>query len=77
MECNLKDYFQVGASVWFVDPRKRTAAIHTPADDPFTYTVSHTLDGGAVLPGLKLPVRDVFARVPKSLGKKPSRRKRK
>jgi Uma2 family endonuclease len=77
MTRKLKDYFLSGVEVvLFVDPRKRTVEVHTPAGEPVVYTEAQTLDGGTVLPGLALPVKEIFARVPKALAKKPAPRKR-
>ena len=66
MQRKLKDYFLAGVElVWFVDPRKRTVQVFTAPDQSNLLSEDDTLDGGAVLPGLRLPVRDVFARVPR------------
>ena len=61
-----EEYFFAGVRVvWMVDRARRTVEVYTSPDQRVTLTESDTLDGGDVLPGLKLPVRDVFARVPK------------
>lgn len=53
-------YLATGASaVWLVFPEKRLIEVHTP-DDYETLTEADTLDGGDVLPGFTLPVRDIF-----------------
>jgi Uma2 family endonuclease len=75
MERKRKEYFFAGTQlVWEVDPRTRTVDVYTTPDEKVTFTEDDTLDGGEVLPGLKLPVRDVFARVP-SVKKPPARKK--
>jgi Uma2 family endonuclease len=58
-----QDYFRVGVRlVWEVDPEKRTVAVYTAPEAPAaTLTEADTLDGGAVLPGFALPLRDLFA----------------
>jgi Uma2 family endonuclease len=67
MKLKLKEYFLSDVSlVWFVDPRKRTVEVFTAPDKSTILFEDQTLDGGSVLPGLNLPVRDVFARVPHS-----------
>jgi Uma2 family endonuclease len=57
-----QEYFTAGVSlVWEVDPEDRTVAVYT---SPTQFTVlgeNDTLDGGAVLPGFALPLRDWFA----------------
>ncbi len=76
MRRKLKEYFLAGVHlVWFVDPNRRTVEVYTAPDAGTTFTEEQTLDGGDVLPGLHLPVRDVFARVPRnpSAGTKPKR----
>ncbi len=55
------EYFAAGTQlVWEIDPDDRTVAVYT---DPTTHTLltaADTLDGGAVLPGLTLPLADLF-----------------
>ncbi|HZT83212.1 MAG TPA: Uma2 family endonuclease [Gemmataceae bacterium] len=62
MERKLKEYFLSGVRVvWFVDPDRRTVTVYTAPDRSVTLNEGDTLDGGDVLPGLSLPVRQVFA----------------
>jgi Uma2 family endonuclease len=71
MKRKLKDYFLAGVSlVWLVDPERRTVEVFTAPDASTVFTEEQTLDGDDVLPGLRLAVRDVFARVPKPAGGK-------
>jgi Uma2 family endonuclease len=66
MKRKLKEYFLAGvALVWFVDLARRTVEVFTAPDASTLFTEEQTLEGGDVLPGLRLPVRDVFARVPR------------
>ncbi|MBL8162436.1 MAG: Uma2 family endonuclease [Anaerolineae bacterium] len=46
--------------VWLVDPAKRLAIMLTP-DDEQILLENEALDGGDVLPGFSLPLREVFA----------------
>jgi Uma2 family endonuclease len=65
MKRKLKEYFLAGVQVvWFIDPRDRTVAVYTAPDQWVVLTEQQTLDGGTVLPGLKLPVQAVFAKMP-------------
>jgi len=48
-------------AVWVVDPRVRTVTVHTPAEDPRVLQEAEILDGGDVLPGFTLAVRNVFS----------------
>jgi len=62
MERKLQDYFDAGVLlVWFVDPRKRTVKVYTSPDQFTLLRQNQTLDGGAVLPGFSLPLRELFA----------------
>ncbi|HLL90750.1 MAG TPA: Uma2 family endonuclease [Tepidisphaeraceae bacterium] len=60
-----EEYFASGtAVVWEFDPATRTVAVYTPADANAPATrlgAADTLEGGAVLPGFKLPLAPVFA----------------
>lgn len=82
MRRKLKEYFLAGVRlVWFIDPDRRTAEVFTSPDAGTVFTEEQTLDGGDVLPGLRLPVRDVFARVPRQdtgpgKPKRPARRRK-
>ncbi|MBE0690397.1 MAG: Uma2 family endonuclease [Anaerolineae bacterium] len=46
--------------VWTVYHKTRVVVVHTP-DGSHTLHENDTLDGGDVLPGFNLPVRDIFA----------------
>ena len=71
-----KEYFIAGVLlVWEVDPRKRTISVYTDPATKTTLTEDDTLTGGEVLPGFSVPVREVFARVPRP-EPKPRRKKK-
>jgi Uma2 family endonuclease len=58
----LRDYFNAGTRlVWFVDPAARTVTAYTSPDQSALYREGDTLDGGAVLPGFSLPLRQLSA----------------
>jgi Uma2 family endonuclease len=60
----LREYFHSGARLaWVVDPRKRTVCVYTAPDQSCLLTEDQSLDGGDVLPGLSLPLREVFAQL--------------
>lgn len=64
MDEKLRDYFTSGARlVWLVDPDPRTVLVFTTPDRSAArqLSVTDTLDGNHVLPGLAIPVRDLFA----------------
>jgi Uma2 family endonuclease len=63
MERKLREYFQAGVRlVWYVDPEARTVEIFTAVDWSTMLDESRTLDGGDVLPGFVLPLRELFPR---------------
>ena len=56
------EYFQAGVElVWEVDPKKRIIDVYLNPTDKTTLTTNDTLDGGTVLPGFQLPLKDLFA----------------
>jgi Uma2 family endonuclease len=63
MERKLKEYFDTGARlVWYIDPRDRTVTVYTAPDRFTVLDETATLDGGDLLPGFALPLRELFAR---------------
>ncbi len=74
IERKLHEYFRSGTRLaWVVDPRKRTVAVHTAPDQSRLVTEQESLDGGEVLPGLTLPLGELFA----DLEEEPKREKSK
>jgi Uma2 family endonuclease len=57
------DYFSTGVQLcWEIDPDDRTVSVYTAADAPANVlTEADQLDGGVVLPGFTLPLRELFA----------------
>lgn len=56
------EYFHAGVRlVWMVDPRERTVAVYTSASEYQILDESQMLTGHDVLPGLEIPLADVFA----------------
>jgi Uma2 family endonuclease len=63
MERKLHEYFAAGTRlVWYFDLRNRTVSVYTSPDQATVLDESQTLEGGEVLPGLKLPLHDLFGR---------------
>lgn len=78
MRLKVREYFSAGTTlVWIVDPRQRTVVVHTDPETSRTLTEADTLDGGTVLPGLSLPVRRIFERLPPPPAPEPRTRKKK
>jgi Uma2 family endonuclease len=66
MERKLGEYFLAGVRlVWFVHPVKRTVQVFTSPETSVVLTEDYTLDGGEVLPGLALRLKQIFARTPR------------
>jgi Uma2 family endonuclease len=62
MARKLRDYFRAGTRlVWIIDPKSKTVHVHTSPEDSFVLQQNQTLDGGAVLPGFRLVLRELFA----------------
>lgn len=69
----LHEYFRSGTRLaWVVDPRKRNVRVYTTPDQFRLLTEDQSLDGGDVLPGLSLPLREVFSQ----LEQEPAQKKR-
>ncbi len=55
------DYFTAGVQlVWLIDPAKRTATVYEADDDGTLLAPTDCLDGGRLLPGLTLPLAELF-----------------
>jgi Uma2 family endonuclease len=72
MARKLREYFKAGVRlVWYVDPSKRTVTVYTAVDRSTVLTEEHTLDGGDVLPGFSLSIRDWFADAERTEPRRP------
>ncbi len=70
----IKEYFKAGVKiVWVIDPPTRSAVVHVGPDKQSTIPESGALLGGNVLPGFKLPLTKLFARLAKP---QPKRKKK-
>lgn len=64
MSRKLRDYFAAGVRlVWYIDHRSRTATVYTAIDQSRALTEGDSLDGGEVLPGFRLPLSKLFAKL--------------
>lgn len=54
------NYVAVGTVVWVVFPETQTVEIYVPTQPPKRLGINDTIDGGAVLPGLEMRVREIF-----------------
>ena len=53
-------YRQAGILYWEIYPNSRSVDVYAPGQPVRTVGIDDTLDGGAVLPGFTLPLRDLF-----------------
>jgi Uma2 family endonuclease len=71
MALKVREYFLSGVRlVWLVDPRKRVVRVYAAKDQVVELPEGDNLDGGEVLPGLQLPIRRIFERLPKRARKR-------
>ena len=62
VEEKVADWLAAGVQlVILVNPRNRSVTLRAPDQPPVILTDQDTLDGGAVIPGWQMPVRDIFA----------------
>jgi Uma2 family endonuclease len=62
MARKLDEYFRAGVRlVWYVDPKRRNVRVYTARDRSELLHEDRALDGGDVLPGFSLSIRDWFA----------------
>jgi Uma2 family endonuclease len=55
------NYLAAGTVVWVVYPDKQQAKVYEPGLPVKTVTIDGALEGGNVLPGFSLPLKEVFA----------------
>lgn len=62
IERKLAEYFEAGCRLaWIIDPKTHTAEIYTSPTDCQHLRSNQSLDGRDVLPGFKLPLKELFA----------------
>jgi Uma2 family endonuclease len=63
------EYFSAGTKmVWIVDPEKRTVTVFDSPTESHEYGEEEALEGGTVLPGLRIPLRDLFGELDRRPG---------
>jgi len=64
MQRKLVDYFTAGVRlVWYVDPREKSVRVYTTPEQWVTLGEDDLLDGGEVLPGFRLELKELFAKL--------------
>ncbi len=62
MTLKIGEYFEAGTRlVWIIDPATHTAEVYTAPDECRRLKATQSLDGGDVLRGFKLPLKELFA----------------
>ncbi|MCH8830974.1 MAG: Uma2 family endonuclease, partial [Planctomycetes bacterium] len=57
----IEEFHQAGIEwVWVVDPIEQTVRVCVKGRSAQTYSAGQALPGGTVLPGLQIPVKDIF-----------------
>jgi len=58
----IEEYFTNGAKLaWIVLPDEQSVLVVTPNAAPRSFGLDGTLDGGGLLPGLSIPVKELFS----------------
>ncbi len=58
----MDEYFAAGTRLaWVVDPKTETVRVHREPRKFIVLRVGDVLDGGDVIPGLRIPVQDLFS----------------
>jgi Uma2 family endonuclease len=62
MARKLKDYFRAGVQVaWLIDPKTESAEVYTSPTEVQRLGKNQVLDGGELLPGFRLVLKQLFA----------------
>ena len=65
LERKVHDYLLAGVRlVWLVFPEARLGRVHRPDGSANLLTIEDAFDGESVLPGLRLPLLDLFSTIP-------------
>lgn len=60
MPIKIENYLKAGTTVWLVDPDQQTVEIYAPNEAVKKLGIEDTLEGGRVLEGFRLAVREIF-----------------
>jgi Uma2 family endonuclease len=60
LRIKIHNYIAAGTIVWLVLPETKTVEVYKPGQPMKVYRIGDTLDGGDVLPGFTLAVKDIF-----------------
>lgn len=66
----LRDYFLAGVALaWVIDPKTQTAKSYTTPEEVQRIGKAGSLDGGSVLPGFRLSLKELFASLRRPRGR--------
>src|SRR5579859_3632829 len=54
------NYVAAGTLLWYFYPEEQEVNVHEPGQAVKTFTINDVLDGGKVLPGFKVALKDIF-----------------
>ncbi len=60
LRVKIHNYVMAGTVVWLILPETKTVEVYKPGHPMKLYKIGDTLDGGDVLPGFTLAVKDIF-----------------
>jgi Uma2 family endonuclease len=60
MRIKVVNYLRAGTTLWMFDPDRKQVEVYSPKYPPITVSLDGVLDGGDVLPGFSLSVREIF-----------------
>ncbi|MEL6151964.1 MAG: Uma2 family endonuclease [Chloroflexota bacterium] len=60
LRVKISNYHADGVTVWVVDPETKTVEVHMPGKRVKIFREKDTVEGGDVLPNLKIPVTEMF-----------------
>ncbi len=60
MRFKVAGYLAAGTTVWIVDADKKQVEIYVPGQPPARKSADETLEGGDLLPGFRLAVKEIF-----------------
>jgi Uma2 family endonuclease len=60
LRTKIANYLAAGTVLWLVLPETKTVEVYVPGEPVKPLGIDDTLDGGAVLPGFKLAVKEIF-----------------
>ena len=61
MRIKIANYLAAGTVLWVIDPDRERVEVYASGQPPKILGANDTLEGGALLPGFKLAVKELFA----------------